>query len=82
MDLCVEYHGRMCVIEIKLVRDYNSMEEVTEEGLEQIRRYGDRLGGNPPAYLVIFDRREGARKGSWEERLGWEVRDGVTEVRC
>jgi hypothetical protein len=82
MDLCVEYRGQMCIIEIKLIRDYTTPEEVTEEGLEQIRRYGDRLGGNPPAYLVIFDRREKTKKASWEERLGWEVRDGVTVVRC
>jgi hypothetical protein len=43
----VEYRGRMNVIEIKLVRDYNKPEEVVEEGLEQIGRYRDRLGGNP-----------------------------------
>jgi hypothetical protein len=72
----------MYVIEIKLIRDYTTPEEVTEEGLEQIRRYRDRLGGNPPAYLVIFDRREDARKASWENRLGWEVQDRVTVVRC
>jgi hypothetical protein len=82
MDLCVEYRGRMYVIEIKLIRDYTTPEEVMEEGLEQIRRYGDRLGGDPPAYLVIFDRREKTKKAPWEERLGWEVRDGITVVRC
>jgi hypothetical protein len=82
MDLCVEYHGRMYIIEIKLIRDYTTPEEVMEEGLEQIRRYRDRLGGNPPAYLVIFDRREDARKAAWENRLGWEVRDGVAVMRC
>jgi hypothetical protein len=82
MDLCVEYRGRMYVIEIKLIRDYTTPEEVMEEGLEQIRRYSDRLGGDPPAYLVIFDRREKTKRAPWEERLGWEVRDGITVVRC
>jgi hypothetical protein len=82
MDLCVKYHGRMYVVEIKLIRDYTAPEEVTAEGLEQIRRYCDRLGGNPPAYLVIFDRREETKKAAWEKRLGWEKRGEVTVVRC
>jgi hypothetical protein len=72
----------MYVIEIKLVRDYDRPEEVLDDGVVQIRRYCDRLGGNPPAYLVIFDRRVGTKKLTWEERLGWEQRDGVTVVRC
>jgi hypothetical protein len=81
MDMCVEYRGWMYVIEIKLIRDYNRPEEVLDEGLGQIRRYCDRLGGNPPAYLVIFDRRGETKKLPWEERLGWEQWGEVTVVR-
>jgi hypothetical protein len=82
MDLYIEYHGWRYIIEIKLIRDYNTAEEIIEEGLEQIRRYCDRLGGVPPAYLVVFDRRGETKRAAWEERLGWEVRGGVTVVGC
>jgi hypothetical protein len=82
MDLAVEYKGRMCVIEIKLIHYYDNPEEVGEEGLEQIRRYCDRLGGNPEAYLLLFDRREETKNIPWDRRLGWERRGNVTVLRC
>jgi Holliday junction resolvase len=82
MDLTVEFKGRTYVIEIKLIREYNSPEEVREEGLEQLRRYCDRLGGNPLAYLVIFDRRGKTKEKPWQERLSWEETEGVTVVGC
>jgi hypothetical protein len=82
VDLCIEYRKQIYVVEIKLIRDYNAAEEIAREGLEQIRAYRDRPGKSQPAYLVLFDRREEAKKTPWEEWLGWEKRDGVTVVRC
>ena len=82
MDLAVEYKGRLYVIEIKLIYEYSRPEEVKEEGMKQIARYRDRLGGNHPAYLVIFDRRGKAKEQSWQERLTWEETAGITVVGC
>jgi hypothetical protein len=78
MDLAVEYNGQTHIIEIKLVRAYNTYEEVREEGKEQIARYRDTIDKAAPAYLVIFDRRPGSKKKSWDERLSWKQEDGIT----
>jgi hypothetical protein len=80
MDLTVEYNQRFYIIEIKLVHYYDTPEVVREEGLEQIAWYRDRIDTEAPAYLVIFDRRPGAKKIPWDERLTWEQMDGVTVV--
>ena len=45
------------LIEIKLLRYYDSLEMVMEEGLAQIRGYRDKLDAGIPSYLVIFDLR-------------------------
>jgi ASC-1-like (ASCH) protein len=78
MDLAVEYNGQIYIIEIKLVREYNTYEEAREEGKEQITRYRDTIDKAAPAYLVIFDRRPESGKKSWEERLFRTDEDGVT----
>jgi hypothetical protein len=82
MDLAVEYNNRWYIIEIKLLREYNTPEEVKTEGMEQITKYRDKIDGKAPAYLAIFDRRPKAKQKPWEERLGWEAEGGVTVVRC
>jgi hypothetical protein len=81
-NLYVEYGGSGFIIEIKLVHDYNDPVVVLEEGLEQITRYRDKMGGDAPAYLVIFDRREPAKKAPWNERISWTQTSGITVIGC
>jgi hypothetical protein len=80
VDLAVEYNKECYIIEIKLIRSYDTPVSVREEGLSQIRRYRERIGGRAPAYLVIFDRRPD--KPAWEERLTWDKDGDVTVVGC
>jgi hypothetical protein len=90
IDLAVEYHGEWNIIEIKLLRKGQTFETVEAQGIEQISRYHNsfRPGcGSADAsvngcYLVIFDRRPEARNLSWNERLRWETKGGVTVVGC
>jgi len=82
MDLLVEYNGRNYIIEIKMVREKQSLETITVKGLEQTAKYRDIKSLGAPAYLVIFDRREDAKERPWEERLGWNEESGITVVRC
>lgn len=82
MDLLVEYNGRKYVIEIKLVYEKQSPDTVKAKGLEQIAKYRDTKAPNEPAYLVIFDRRPETKEKPWDERLGWEVENGITVVAC
>jgi hypothetical protein len=82
MDIAVEYLKRWHIIEIKLVHAWDSPEEVKEEGLEQIRRYRDRVAPDAPAYLCIFDRRPEAKRKPWEERITWTTEGGVTVAGC
>jgi hypothetical protein len=80
MDLAVEYRGKTDIVEIKVVYPYNSPDAVKEEGLEQVKGYRDRVDPGAAAYLLIFDRRAGAKGLSWEERLQWYQEEGVTVV--
>jgi hypothetical protein len=82
MDLAVEYNNKIYIIEIKLIYSYNSPAEVREEGLEQITRYRDKIDAAASAYLVIFDRRPETKGKSWDERLSWEVVNGITVIGC
>ena len=82
IDLAVEYKGNTYIIEIKLVRSYDSPGMIQEEGLEQIARYRNRIDTTAPAYLVIFDRRPEAKEKSWDEKLAWETIDEITLVKC
>jgi len=81
-DLAVEYAGRRYIIEIKLIREYDSAQTVREEGLEQIRRYRDTLAPGAPAWLMIFDRREKTKEKSWDERVSWEYDDDIAVLGC
>ena len=82
MDLGIEYNGHWYIVEIKLVRDHDSLQTVKEEGLTQIKRYRDRLAPEAPAWLVIFDRRSNTREKSWDERIRWEQDGDVTIMGC
>ena len=82
MDLAIEYKQQIFIIEIKLIRSYNSKEEIAEEGLRQISRYRDSVDSMAPAYLVIFDRRNASKAKSWDERLTWETAGSVTVIGC
>jgi len=82
MDLLVEYKGVKAVIEIKLVRSYDTPEEVREEGLRQIAMYRDKAAPAAPAYLMIFDRRDAARTLPWDERISWTEENGITVLGC
>jgi hypothetical protein len=79
MDLAVEYQGQWNIIEVKLLRSYDTPETVKEEGLEQIRAYRDKIGADVPAYLVIFDRRPEAKQKPWSERIQW-AKDGEITI--
>jgi len=83
MDLVVEYNKRIFIIEIKLVHPYDTPSEVHDEGLEQIRKYRDKIDINAPAYLVIFDRRDSAKNVPWEQKIYWQevtVSGGIVKV--
>jgi ASC-1-like (ASCH) protein len=82
MDLLVEYAGKINILEIKLIRDYDSLELVKEEGMEQIISYRDKFDKSIPCYLLIFDRRSEEKKLAWEQRITWEVKEGVTVLGC
>jgi hypothetical protein len=82
MDLYVEYGGQGFIIEIKLIHSYDDPAVVLEEGLEQTARYRDKTGGDALAYLVIFDRRDPAKKAPWDERISWTQSGGITVAGC
>jgi hypothetical protein len=82
MDLRVEFAGRSYIIEIKLLRDYDTPGAVLEEGLEQVRGYRDKMGAGPPCYLLVFDRRSEGKKLPWDERVKWERHGDVTVLGC
>jgi hypothetical protein len=86
MDLAVEYKKRIFIIEIKLVHSYDTPAEIQDEGLKQIQKYRDKIDVNAPSYLVIFDRRDSAKKLPWDEKIYWReeaVPGGtVTVVGC
>ncbi|MDR2675493.1 MAG: PD-(D/E)XK nuclease domain-containing protein, partial [Opitutaceae bacterium] len=95
MDLAVEYNGAWNIIEVKLLRDWQTLEKVRATGMRQILAYRDTLAtarrlenGGIPAYLMIFDRRSEGKKLPWEQRITWEnAGDGaagaaVTVVGC
>ena len=81
-DLVIQYKGATFIIEIKLVRPYDSPKLVEEEGLEQIRGYRSRFEPGTPAYLLIFDRRPESKSKSWDERISWERNGEVTVLGC
>ena len=82
MDLFVEYRGDKFIIEIKLLRSWDTPKEVLEEGLDQIAKYRDKAAPGAPSYLMIFDRREETKKKSWDERISWGKEGDITVVHC
>jgi hypothetical protein len=78
-DLAIEYDKRWYIIEIKLIRSYNTVKEIKTEGLQQIEAYRDRIDPAAPAYLVLFDRRPETKEKPWEERITW-TREGAVQV--
>jgi len=82
MDLAVEYNKLTYIIEIKLIYSHDSPSEILDEGLEQTAVYRDKIDKAAPAYLIIFDRRPKAKEKPWEQRLGWEIIESITVVRC
>jgi hypothetical protein len=81
-DITVLFNGEPFIIEIKLLRHYDTPELIEEEGLEQIRRYRDAISPYAPAYLMIFDRRAETKSKSWDERITWRQDGEVTVVKC
>ena len=81
-DLTVHYKGEACIMEIKLVRQYDTLDSVEEEGLEQIRMYRDRINPVAPAYLILFDRRPETKSKTWDERISWKQDGDVTVLGC
>jgi hypothetical protein len=71
MDVCVEYAGKRYVIEVKIIHSYQTPEQTLAKGLVQTAKYRDTIGSDAPAYLVIFDRRDPAKKAPWDERISW-----------
>jgi len=56
--------------------------EILNEGLEHVARYRDKIDATAPAYLIVFDRRSEAKEKSWDERLTWEIVNGITVTGC
>ncbi|MDR2755838.1 MAG: PD-(D/E)XK nuclease domain-containing protein, partial [Planctomycetaceae bacterium] len=82
MDLFIDFKGTQHIIEIKLIHDYNTPENVRKKGIEQILLYRDKFNKNIPCYLLIFDRRSKDKKLTWEQRITWAVEGDVTVVGC
>jgi hypothetical protein len=91
LDLAVEYNGAWNIIEVKLLRDRQTLEKVRDAGLRQIQVYREvfssalrKKDAMPiPAYLMIFDRRSEDRKLPWESRITWEdAGAGVRVLGC
>jgi hypothetical protein len=82
LDLLVEYNTVKYVIEIKLIYEKQSPDTIKTRGLEQITKYRDTTAANAPAYLVIFDRRPETKEESWDQRLSWEIQNGITVIGC
>ena len=82
MDLFVEYKTGKHVIEIKLIHDKQSPDQILTKGLEQTAKYRDTKAPDAEAYLVIFDRRTETKEKPWEERLGRTTENGITIVSC
>jgi hypothetical protein len=90
MDLAIEYNGGWNIIEIKLLRDRQTLDKIKAAGLKQIVKYRETFSSSlrvkddekVPCYLLIFDRRSPDKKLSWEERLTWNVEGEVTVVGC
>jgi hypothetical protein len=82
MDLHIEYNNFHYLIEIKLIHWYLTPEAVRKKGLEQIRRYREKLPPDSPAWLVIFDRRRPEDRKPWDERITREMDGDIHVLGC
>jgi hypothetical protein len=82
MDIFVEYGAKKFILEIKLLRDGQTIGRVETAGLEQILSYRDKFDKTIPCYLIIFDRRSEDKKRQWEQRISWHTEGEVTVVGC
>ncbi len=82
MDLAVLYHNIWNIIEIKLLREPYTFEDIIEEGTRQVLRYRDKIDPQSACYLIIFDRRTKAKETEWKEKLKWINNENVTIVGC
>ena len=82
MDLAVQYNHVWNIIEIKLLRDPYTFDDVVEEGSRQILRYRERIDSNAACYLVVFDRRKSAKETPWNEKLNRINRGAITIIGC
>jgi len=90
LDLAIEFNNQWNIIEVKLFRDKQTFEKVKTQGIKQIISYRDTLsssqriqdGEKIPCYLIIFDRRSEDKKLPWEQRITWNIEDGVTIIGC
>jgi hypothetical protein len=80
LDLLVEYNTIKYVIEIKLIYEKQSPDTIKTRGLEQTAKYRVTTAGNASGYLVICDRRPGTKEKPWEQRLSWEIENGITVI--
>jgi hypothetical protein len=81
-DLAVHYKNDTYIMEIKLLRVYDTAQQVEEEGLEQIRMYRQRIDPQAPAYLLVFDRRPETGSKNWDARISWKQVGDVTVLGC
>ncbi|GBU25059.1 hypothetical protein R83H12_01698 [Fibrobacteria bacterium R8-3-H12] len=73
-DICIEWEGQKYPIEIKILRNSNSI----PDGLVQLSAYIERCGTDR-GWLVVFDR--GSEK-SWEEKLYIKECEKITVFGC
>jgi hypothetical protein len=82
MDIFVEYAAKKFILEIKLLRDRDSIGGIEAAGLKQILSYRDKFDKTIPCYLIIFDRRSEDKKLPWEQRITWRTEGEVTILGC
>jgi len=73
-DICIEWQGQKYPIEIKILRNSNSIPDGLTQTLEYVKRCGTEKG-----WLVVFDR---SAEKSWEEKLYVKECDKITVFGC
>ena len=73
-DICIEWEGQKYPIEIKILRNSNSISDGLAQTLEYVERCGTERG-----WLVVFDRDAGK---SWEEKLYVKECEKITVFGC
>jgi len=73
-DICIEWEGQKYPIEIKILRNNNSIADGLAQTLEYVERCGTERG-----WLVVFDRDAGK---SWEEKLYVKECEKITVFGC